>query len=178
MGVRSTKLTGGMCLLTVVAGLLSGCGTVRRWVTEVEWDGLSNEARALYCSGRDGSEGVGGTGVSGAQREVLDDRCPDGEHVPEVDRVPLSASFESDVLDEMRAEFDRGSVDPQDIGLTSGDVEQLCELDDGQVVDTMINVADANGDYHDMPWNGTVYEPSHDFILGAFEIMIVALHDA
>jgi hypothetical protein len=42
----------------------------------------------------------------------------------------------------------------------------------------MVSVAEANGDYYDMPWDGTVYEPSHDFILGTLEIMIGALCDA
>ncbi len=129
----------------------AACDSVDRARAELEWDGLSDERRAVLCWGRAGAEAGGGTGVEGVPREVLDAKCPAGEAQPITRRQQFSTGTEAWLLETLTGM----GMTAEEMGLTAADVEMLCTtVTPEQMAEAMRT---DTSDFYVMPWNGVGY---------------------
>jgi hypothetical protein len=122
------------------------------------WSALTAPERAALCWGREGAEEIGGTGVEGLSREMLNVNCPAGEVQVITAHAPLGEETERKWLDESKSKYEDSPVKPQDVGLTDADLPRVCAAEEKLVEQT-------DPEFYAMPWEGTVYEPSHEFIV-------------
>ena len=162
--------------ILIVLGALVVSGAIRDFLTpsersEVEdaWSALTAPERAMLCWGRDGAEKFGGTGLEGVPREVLDANCPGGEGQVITVHAPLGEETERKWLDVAKSETDDSPPTPQDLGLTEADLPALCALS----AETVVRNLDPK--FLEMPWEGTAYEPSHEFAVQMSQLVLDSL---
>jgi hypothetical protein len=156
-----------------VVGTLLVTGAIRDFLTpsersEVEdaWSALTAPERAITCWSRDGAEKFGGTGLEGVPREVLNANCSGGEGQVITVHAPLGQETERKWLDLAKSESDDAPPTPQDLGLREADLPAVCALSAETVVKNM------DPRFLEMPWEGTAYEPSHEFAVQMSQLVL------
>jgi len=139
-------------------------GAIRDFLTPSErtkvedsWSALTAPERAMLCWGREGAEESGGQGIEGVTREVLNAKCPAGETQTIAAHAPLGEETERKWLDETKSEYEDSPAKPEELGITDADVPTFCGLSAERLVKNV------DPDFFAMPWEGTDYEPSHEF---------------
>jgi len=159
--------------ILIVVGTLLVTGAIRDFLTpsersEVEdaWSALTAPERAITCWSRDGAEKFGGTGLEGVPREVLNANCSGGEGQVITVHAPLGQETERKWLDLAKSESDDAPPTPQDLGLREADLPAVCALSAETVVKNM------DPRFLEMPWEGTAYEPSHEFAVQMSQLVL------
>jgi len=162
--------------ILIVLGALVVSGAIRDFLTPSErtgvedaWRALTAPERAMACWGRDGAEKFGGVGVKGVTREVLNANCPGGEGQVITAHAPLGEEIERKYLALVKSGYEDSPLKPQELGLADADLPTLCAFS----ADEMVNNTDP--EFFELPWEGTAYEPSHEFAIQVTQLMLDSL---
>ncbi|MFL6287315.1 MAG: hypothetical protein ACJ73L_02880 [Actinomycetes bacterium] len=119
----------------------------------------------MVCWGREGTEQVGGAGLEGVTREVLNANCARGEAQAITVHAPLGDKAEREWLDGAKSTYEDAPLKAQEIGLTDAEVPTYCALS----ADDLANSTPPG--FMQMPWEGTAYQPSHEFTVQLNQLM-------
>ena len=80
--------------------------------------------------------------------------------------APLGQETERKWLDLAKSESDDAPPTPQDLGLREADLPAVCALS----AETVVKNLDPR--FLEMPWEGTAYEPSHEFAVQMSQLVL------